>query len=111
MDADTAIRRISDLNFEDEVIKSDKPVLVNFWATWCSPCKAAGPAMDDIARAYEERIKVVHLNVDENPHMTTRYDIKNIPTLILFRNGEPVDTLVGLVPKERLEKFIAAVVS
>jgi thioredoxin 1 len=111
MEKETLFLRISDLNFEDEVIKSDKPVLVDFWATWCGPCKAVGPIMDDIARTYGERIKVAHLNVDENPHMTATYGISNIPTIILFKNGQPIDTLVGLMPKERLEEFIVNALS
>ncbi|MBI4633918.1 MAG: thioredoxin [Deltaproteobacteria bacterium] len=107
MDREQSFFHVSDLNFEDEVIRSNKPVLVDFWAGWCGPCKAVGPIVDEIAKTYGDRIKIVHLNVDENPQMTAAYSIKNIPTIILFNNGKPMDTLVGLIPEERLKEFVS----
>ena len=106
MDKEQSLFYVSDLSFEDEVIKSNKPVLVDFWAGWCGPCKAVGSIVDEIAETYGDRIKIVHLNVDENPQMTAAYSIKNIPTIILFHNGKPMDTLVGLIPPERLKEFV-----
>lgn len=96
----------TDDNFADEVLKSSKPVLVDFWAPWCGPCKAVGPIVEELAEELKERIKVMKLNVDDSQKTALNYNVRSIPTLILFKNGEILDTLVGLVPKERLEDFV-----
>lgn len=96
----------TDANFEDEVIKSDKPVVVDFWAPWCGPCKALAPVFEAVAGQYQDRVKFMKLNVDDAQKTAVNYAVRSIPTVILFKNGNVLDTLVGLVPKERLEDFI-----
>ncbi len=96
----------TDDNFEGEVLKSDKPVLIDFWAPWCGPCKAIGPIVEEVAAEYQGKIKVMKLNVDEAQKSAIAYGVRSIPTLIMFKNGKISDTLVGLVPKEKLETFI-----
>lgn len=97
---------VGDANFEEEILKADKPALVDFWAPWCGPCKAIAPAVEAIAEQYHAQLKVAKLNTDENQKTAADYGIRSIPTLLLFKEGKVVDTLVGLVPKERLETFI-----
>jgi thioredoxin 1 len=96
----------TDDNFESEVLKSAKPVLVDFWAPWCGPCKAIGPVVEEIAGQFKDNIKVMKMNVDDNQKTAIHYAIRSIPTLILFKEGNVLDTLVGLVPKQRLEEFV-----
>ncbi|MCX8161058.1 MAG: thioredoxin [Candidatus Saccharicenans sp.] len=97
----------TDATFEQEVIKSGLPVLVDFWAPWCGPCLMVAPIIEQIAEAYREKLKVVKVNVDENPGVSSRYQIMSIPTLILFKGGQPVDSVVGALPKNQLLKFIS----
>ncbi len=97
---------ISDQNFSDEVLKSREPVLVDFWAPWCGPCRLVGPVVEELASEYQGRIKVGKLNVDENEQTAYRYGIRSIPTIILFKDGRPVDQIVGAVPKHILKKMI-----
>ena len=96
----------SDQNFEQEVLKSDKPVLVDFWATWCAPCRMIAPAVEAIADEYLNRAKVGKLNVDENLSVTGRYNIRGIPTLLLFKNGQIQEQVVGATSKEALTKLL-----
>ena len=96
----------TDDNFEGEVLKSDKPVLIDFWAPWCGPCKAIGPIVEEIAAEYSGKIKVVKLNVDESQKSAVTYGVRSIPTLLLFKAGKVSDTLIGLVSKEKLDAFI-----
>ena len=96
----------TDDNFEGEVLKSDKPVLIDFWAPWCGPCKAIGPVVEDLAEKFKDNVKIMKLNVDENQKTAVNYGVRSIPTLILFKGGKVLDTLIGLVPKERLEDFV-----
>ncbi len=98
--------QFTDANFEQEVLKSGKPVLVDFWAPWCGPCRAVGPVVEDLAEAYKGRVKVGKINIDDNPKTATTYGVMSIPTLILFNKGDMMDKLVGLSPKERLEGLI-----
>ena len=96
----------TDDNFEGEVLKSDKPVLIDFWAPWCGPCKAVGPIVEELAEQLKDSVKIMKLNVDENQKIAIKYGLRSIPTLILFKDGKVLDTLIGLVPKERLESFV-----
>ena len=93
-------------NFEKEVLKSEKPVLVDFWATWCGPCKMMAPIVEEIAKEHEEDLKVGKVNVDEAADLAIKYDVVSIPTLVLFRNGKVTATIVGYREKEELESFI-----
>jgi len=95
----------TDDNFEGEVLKSDKPVLIDFWAPWCGPCKAIGPIVEELAAQLKDSVKMMKLNVDESQKTAITYGVRSIPTLILFKDGKILDTLVGLVPKDKLEAF------
>ena len=98
---------VTDSTWETEVLKSDKPVLVDFWAEWCGPCKMVAPVLDAIAEEHGDKLDIVKLNVDENPVITQRYGILNIPTLGVFKNGEVVKELVGARPKSALLRELA----
>ena len=97
---------ITEENFENEVLNSDKPVLVDFWAQWCGPCRMLGPIIEEIANDYEGKVKVVKVNVDEQPNLASKYGIASIPTVIVFKNGKPEKTLVGLRSKNEIENMI-----
>jgi thioredoxin 1 len=97
---------VNDSTFEDEIIKSDRPALVDLWAPWCGPCNAIAPIVAEIAEEYKDKIKVAKLNVDESPGTATNYGVRSIPTLLLFKDGQIKDTLIGLVGKDRIEEFI-----
>ncbi len=101
---------LSDDTFKKEVLESEKPVLVDFWASWCGPCLALTPIIDEIAEAYSDKIKVCKLNVDENQKTAMEYGIKGIPTILFFKNGQVVEQSVGLVPKDYLENLINKVI-
>lgn len=100
------IVELSDQNFEQEVLQSDKLVLVDFWATWCSPCRMIAPAVEAVAEQYAGRAKVGKVNVDENLSVTGRYNIRGIPTLLLFKNGQIQEQVVGATSKEAISKLI-----
>jgi len=97
---------VSDKNFASEVLNSDLPVLVDFWATWCGPCRSISPVVEELAKEFSGRVKVTKLNVDESPATPTQYGVRGIPTLILFKGGKILDQLVGAHPKARLKALI-----
>ena len=96
--------QFTDQNFQAEVIKSDKPVLVDFWAAWCGPCQMMGPIIEELAKEVGDKYKVGKLNVDENRETAAKYSVMSIPTLIIFKGGQPVKQLVGVQAKENLKK-------
>jgi len=104
--ASDKVVHFSDDSFESEVLKSTTPVLVDFWASWCAPCKAISPVVDGLADEYDGKVKIGKLNVDENPATPGKYGVRGIPTLILFKDGKVVDQVVGAVPKNQLEGLI-----
>lgn len=106
----SAAAEVTDKSFEQEVLNSDVPVLVDFWAPWCGPCRMVAPVVEEIADQYEGQIKVVKLNTDDNPQVASQYGIRSIPTLMIFKDGQKVDMVVGAVPKttlaNTLEKYL-----
>jgi len=95
---------VTDSNFDQEIINSNLPAMVDFWADWCGPCKIVGPIIEELAKEYKGRVKIAKLNVDQNRQITSRYGIRNIPTMILFKDGKVVDTIIGAYPKSFLEE-------
>jgi len=101
------ILNVSDASFEEEVLKASLPVLVDFWAEWCVPCRMITPAVENIARTYGEKLKVAKMNVDENMRTPAKYGIRGIPTLLLFKNGELLETIVGVQPREKIVELVS----
>ncbi len=99
---------LTDANFDEIVLKSDKPVLVDFWAEWCGPCRVIGPIVNEIAEDYKDRVIVGKLDVDNNPGVSNKYGIRNIPTVLFFKNGQVADKQVGAVPKGNLVNKVEA---
>lgn len=97
---------VNDAQFETEVLQADSPVLVDFWAEWCGPCKALSPLIDEIANDMKGKVKVVKVNIEEAPEAPTKYGVRGVPTLMIFKNGQVVDTRVGGMPKGQLEDWI-----
>ena len=108
---DKHLLEFNDANFETEVLKSDAPVLVDFWAAWCAPCRKVGPSIEQLAREYEATAKIGKLNVDENSAAAAKFDITSIPAVLLFKNGQVVESLVGVRPKERYALALDQVLS
>ena len=103
-----AVGKVSDANFENEVLKAQGPVVVDFWAEWCGPCRMIAPALEEIAGSLGDKVKIVKLNVDESPHTATKYGIQSIPTLMIFKNGQMASRQIGAAPKQKLEQWITA---
>ncbi len=99
---------VTDQTFEVDVLKAEGPVLVDFWAEWCGPCRAIGPALDEIAGELKGKLTVAKVNIDENPNTPNNYAVRGIPTLILFKDGKPAATQVGALPKSRLKDWITS---
>jgi thioredoxin 1 len=102
------IQTVDKDTFDKAVLKSDKPVLVDMWAAWCAPCIAMEPAIEAVAKQFDGQLEVAKLNVDENPELAQSFDVMSIPTMMLFKNGQPVNRLVGLSTKERLAGAVSA---
>ena len=100
------VKEVSDKSFESDVLKSERPVLVDFWAQWCAPCRMLAPTVEAVAEKYAESATVVKLNVDDNPEVSQRYGIKGIPTLILFKNGKEEERVVGATSKEAIARML-----
>ncbi|WP_332248508.1 MULTISPECIES: thioredoxin [unclassified Desulfovibrio] len=98
--------QVTDATFESLVLKSDLPVLLDFWAPWCGPCRAVGPIIDELAKEYEGKVRVVKMNVDENPATPTKFGIRAIPTLVVFKNGETVEQITGAVTKVAMKELL-----
>jgi thioredoxin 1 len=103
------VLEVTDSNFESEIINSDKPAMVDFWAAWCGPCRMVTPVVKELAAEYGDRIKIGKCNVDENPIAPSRYGIRSIPTLILFKDGQVVEQIIGAVPKDNIEAVLQKV--
>lgn len=110
MSESTLVQTVSDDAFKTDVLGSDVPVLVDFWAPWCGPCRMVAPVVDEVAAKYEGRVKVLKLNVDDNPNSASEYGVRSIPTLLIFKDGSVADTVVGAVPastlSSTLEKYL-----
>jgi thioredoxin 1 len=106
-----ATHKVSDSSFEADVLKSDRPVVVDFWAEWCGPCKMIGPALEEIAKELGEKAKVVKINIDENPRTPSQYGVRGIPTLMVFKKGQVAATKVGALPKGALQSWIETAVN
>lgn len=100
------LKTATDDNFEGEVLKSEKPVLIDFWAPWCGPCKAIGPVIEELAGELKDSVKVMKMNVDDNQKTAVNFGVRSIPTIILFKDGKVVDSIIGLVAKEKILELV-----
>ncbi|MBU6371117.1 MAG: thioredoxin TrxA [Alphaproteobacteria bacterium] len=103
--------KVTDDSFENDVLKSDTPVLVDFWAEWCGPCKQIGPALEELAKEYDGKVTIAKINIDDNPQTPSRYGVRGIPTLMVFRGGKVADTRVGAMPKSKMAEWISDITS
>ncbi len=108
--ANAFVTEVTDQNFEEDVLRSEQPVLVDFWASWCGPCKAIAPAVDEVAASFNGRLKVVKMDVDQNSATPGKYGIRGIPALLFFKGGQVADQIVGYVPKQAIEESITKLI-
>lgn len=101
-----ATKPITDSQFEETVLKSSVPVLVDFWAEWCGPCRALAPKLEEISEEFSDKVQILKLNIEENPHAPTQYGVRGIPTMILFKQGAVVESIVGNLPKEQIVEVL-----
>jgi thioredoxin 1 len=101
-----ALLHVTDADFDQQILKSEVPALVDFWAAWCGPCRTVGPVVEELAGEYKDKVKVAKLNVDDNKQTPSKYGVKGIPTLILFKNGQVVEQIVGAVPKSKIKDML-----
>jgi len=103
--------KVTDTSFQTDVLNAKGPVVVDFWAEWCGPCKMIAPALDELSTEFGEKVTIVKINIDENPHTPQKYGVRGIPTLIIFKDGKPVSTKVGSLPKSKLAEWIDSVIA
>ncbi|MDB4970602.1 MAG: trxA [Myxococcales bacterium] len=101
-----SIANVTDASFEADVLQSKEPVLIDFWAPWCGPCRAIAPVVEQLAKEYAGKVRMVKVNIDDNPRVPTQYDVRSIPTLLLFKEGKVVGQIVGAVPKPKIEELV-----
>jgi len=100
------VKQVSDSEFEQAVLKSEKPVFVDFWAPWCGPCRIVGPVIEELAPSYDGKVVIAKMNVDDNPAVAQKFGVTSIPTMMIFKDGQVVDRVIGALPKAELQKFL-----